>query len=43
MNETAKFGRGKYSKNTSYFDFQDLELKMVAEFCFMILNTNSLL
>ena len=38
-----KFGREKYSKNTSYFDFQDLELKIVAEFCFMILNIHSLL
>ena len=38
-----KFGRGKYSKNTSYVDFQDLELKIVAGFCFMILNIHSLL
>ena len=32
------FGRGIYSKNMSLIDFQELQLKNVTEFCFIILN-----
>ena len=38
----AKFGRGKYAKNMSLFDFQELQLENVIDFCFIILNTCSL-
>ena len=33
-----KFGRGKYSKNLSLIDFQELQLKNVIDFCFITLN-----
>ena len=38
----ANFGQGKYSKTVSLFDFQELQLKNVINYCFIMLNTYSL-
>ena len=38
----AYFHRGKYLKNMALFDFQEVQLKNVIEFWFIILNISSL-
>ena len=38
----ANFDRGKYPKAMSLFDFQELQLKNLINFCFIILTIYSL-